>query len=238
MAKIAVTKIPGRPDIQLPAFYESFSWYYPECELQTKDWFVKNAKPDWVYVDCGANIGYYSILFSQLSPRGTVHSVEPTSTAEMLHTNLVHNNCRNVLIHRLAMGQYSGRRKEKIFRIWGGPPEELEYDFCTLDQFVDQLKLQKLDCIKIDVDSFDFEVLMGAENTLERFDPWLAVELNHALGVRGYSNMAALSWLRDRGYHQALVLDHDNFILRRSAPPASLSTRHVFQLSFPSNDDH
>ncbi len=234
MTNIAITKIPGRPDIELPAFYESFAWYYPKCELQTKEWFVKNAQPDWVYVDCGANIGYYSILFSQLSPRGTVHAVEPTSTADMLEMNIAHNQCRNVSVHRLAMGQYSGRRVEKIFRIWGGPPEELEYDFSTLDQFVEQLNLQKLDCVKIDVDSFDFEVLMGAEKTLERFDPWLVVELNHALGVRGYSNMTALSWLLDRGYRHALVLDHENFILRRSAPVAALTTLNAFQLNFPS----
>jgi hypothetical protein len=74
---------------------------------------------------------------------------------------------------------------------------------------------------------------MGAEKTLERFDPWLVVELNHALGVRGQSNMAALSWLRDRGYQHALVLDHDNFVLRRSAGSELLQTRHSFQLNFP-----
>jgi FkbM family methyltransferase len=233
VADIAVTCIPGRADIELPAFYESFAWYYPKCELQTKEWFVKNAKPDWEYIDCGANIGYYSILFSQLSPHGTVHAVEPTATADMLETNISHNRCRNIIVHRLAMGQYSGRRIEKVFRIWGEAPEEREYDFSTLDQFVEELKLQKLDCIKIDVDSFDFEVLMGAENTLERLDPWVVVELNHALGVRGYSNMAALSWLRDRGYYQALVLDHDNFVLRRSAPPETLMTQRSFHLSFP-----
>src|SRR5512139_3875085 len=138
MPKVAVTKIPGRPDIELPSFYESFAWYYPNCELQTKQWFVKNAKADWVYVDCGANIGYYSILFSQLSPQGRVHAVEPTSTAAMLEENLAHNRCENVVVHRYAMGQYSGRRVEKIFRLWGGAPEELEYDFTTLDQFVEQ----------------------------------------------------------------------------------------------------
>lgn len=233
MAKIAKTKIPGRSDIELPAFYESFDWYYPDCELQTKTWFVKNAQPDWVYIDCGANIGYYSILFSQLSPQGKVHAVEPTSTADMLEKNIAHNRCDNVTVHRYAMGQYPGRRVEKIFRIWGGAPEELEYEFTTLDQFVEQLDLQKLDCIKIDVDSFDFEVLMGGEKTLERFDPWLVVELNHALGVRGYSNMAALSWLLDRGYRQCLVLDYDNFILRRSAPPSAFTTANTIQLNFP-----
>lgn len=232
MPKFVITKIPGRPDIELPAFYESFEWYYPNCELQTKEWFVENAKSDWVYVDCGANIGYYSILFSQLSPKGKVFAVEPTSTAEMLEQNVLHNQCENVMIHRLAVGQYTGRRMEKIFRIWGEAPEELEYDFTTLDQFIERLDLQKLDCIKIDVDSFDFEVLMGGEKTLERFDPWLVVELNHALAIRGHSNMAALAWLIDRGYRQCLVLDYDNFILRRSAPTGAFMTPSSLQVNF------
>ena len=232
MANVAVTSIPGRPDIELPAFYESFAWYYPNCELQTKDWFVKHAHPDWVYIDCGANIGYYSILFSQLSPFGKVHAVEPTATADMLEINVKHNNCQNILVHRLALGQHSGKRIDKIFRLWGQAAEECEYDFLTLDHFVEELKLRKLDCIKIDVDSFDFEVLMGAEKTLGRFDPWLVVELNHALGVRGHSNMAALAWLRDRGYQHALVLDYDNFVLRRSEGSELLRTGHSFQLNF------
>ena len=233
MAKIVKTKIPGRPDIEIPAFYESFERYYPDCELQTKRWFVKNAQPDWVYIDCGANIGYYSILFSQLSPQGKVYAVEPTSTADMLERNIAHNRCTNVTVHRYALGQFPGRRVEKIFRIWGGAPEELEYEFTTLDQFVERFDVDKLDCIKIDVDSFDFEVLMGGQKTLERFDPWLVVELNYALAVRGYSNMAALSWLLDRGYRQCLVLDYDNFILRRSAPASAFATPNSIQVNFP-----
>lgn len=235
MAQFAITKVPGRADIVLPAFYESFAWYYPECELQTKQWFVRNAQTDWVYIDCGANIGYYSILFAQLSPRGKVYAVEPTSTIDMLKANLAYNRCNNVEVHHCAMGQYAGRRTEKIFRIWGGPPEELEYDFTTLDQFVDQTGLPRLDCIKIDVDSFDFEVLMGGEKTLQKFDPWLVVELNHALGVRGHSNMAALSWLLDRGYRHCLVLDYDNFVLRRAVPASAFAAGRMIEVNFPAS---
>jgi hypothetical protein len=136
MLKIAVTKIPGRPDIELPAYYESFEWYYPNCELQTKEWFVKNAQPDWVYIDCGANIGYYSILFSQLSSAGFVHAVEPTVTADMLARNLEHNNAKNVEIHRVALGEFPGVRRDKVYRIWGEAAEEREYQFTTIDQLV------------------------------------------------------------------------------------------------------
>ena len=233
MDKKLYTDVPGRPPIELVSYYENFEWYYPNCEMQTKEWFVKNAQPDWMYIDCGANVGYYTILFSRLSPQGKVHAVEPTSTADMLEKNIAHHQCNNVTVHRVAMGQHAGRRVEKIFRIWGRAPEELEYDFTTLDEFVGKMDLQKLDCIKIDVDSFDFEVLMGGQKTLERFDPWLVVELNHALAVRGYSNMAALSWLLDRGYRQCLVLDYDNFILRRSAPSSAFATGNSIQVNFP-----
>lgn len=227
------TNVPGRPPIELPAYYESFAWYYPNCEMETKDWFVRHAQPDWVYLDCGANIGYYSILFSQLSPSGQVHAVEPTSTADMLATNLRHHGCANVRLHRVAVGQHPGRREEKIFRLWGQPPEVLEYDFSTVDLLVEQLGLGRLDCLKIDVDSFDFEVLMGAEKTLAALDPWLVVELNHALGQRGYNNVAALDWLLARGYRHALVLDHDNFIVRRSAPASAFATARALTLNFP-----
>lgn len=227
------TNIPGRPPIELPAFYESFAWYYPNCELQTKAWFVAHAQPDWVYLDCGANIGYYAILFSQLSPVGQIHAIEPTSTAEMLAANLRHHACANVTVHRQAVGKHSGPREEKIFRLWGQPPEVMHYDFITIDQLVQNLGLTRLDCLKIDVDSFDFEVLQGAEETLARFDPWLVVELNHALGQRGQNNMAALDWLVERGYRHTLVLDYDNFVLRRSAPATPPVPTRSLTLNFP-----
>jgi FkbM family methyltransferase len=226
------TNIPGRAPIELAAYYDSFAWYYPNCEPQTKKWFVENAKPDWVYLDCGANIGYYSVLFTQLSPQGWVHAVEPTITSEMLKINLAHHQVDRATVHHVALGRYAGRRTEKIFRLWGGPPEEMEYDFETVDSLVARLNPPRLDCIKIDVDSFDFEVLMGAEQTLAKYDPWLVVELNHALGVRGYSNLAAAEWLLDHGYHHCQILDHDNFVVRRSAPPESFVTGKAMTLNF------
>ena len=50
---------------------------------------------------------------------------------------------------------------------------------------------------------------------MQNYNPWLVVELNHALAKRGQSNSEAFLWLRRQGYSSALVIDHENFILKR-----------------------
>ncbi len=209
------TVIPGRSAIELIAFYEEFRSYYPLCELETKRWFVENVQKDWWIFDVGANIGYYSILFAQLAPLGRVMSFEPTSTAAMLRANLAHNSISNIEVHEVALGAVSGIQNDRIFRLWGGEGDVKNYQFYKLDDFVAKQNPARIDCLKIDVDSFDFEVLQGAEKTLEAHNPVIVVELNHALAKRNQSAGQALAWLATRGYREALVLDDDNFVLQR-----------------------
>src|SRR4051812_10301420 len=120
------TNVPGRPPIELPAFYPDFAWYYPNCELETKSWFVAHVQPDWQAIDCGANIGYYSILLAQLASQGCVWAVEPTDTADLLARNVAHHGLDNVVIERVALGSSPGRRVEDIHRLWGHGSERAE----------------------------------------------------------------------------------------------------------------
>lgn len=212
--------VPGRQPIPLVSYYSEFKDYYHLCELQTKRWFVENVASDWVIFDVGANVGYYSILFSQLAPHGRVLAFEPTATARMLEANLRAQGCRNVEMHEMALGARSGLIEDGIYRIWGEEPERAHYPFRRLDDVVTDFGMTRVDCIKIDVDSFDLEVLFGAERTLERFDPWIVVELNHALAKRQQSVGQVIGWLLGRGYRGALLLDHENYVMRRASPPA------------------
>jgi FkbM family methyltransferase len=209
------TTIPGRNPIELVAYYEEFRDYYPYCELETKRWFVDHVRADWWMFDIGANVGYYTILFSQLAPRGRVFAFEPTATAEMLRANLRHNKVENAEIHEVALAAMTGEREDRIYRLWGTDGEVRTWPFCSLDDFVEQHRIERVDCLKIDVDSFDFEVLRGAERTLAERNPVVVVELNHALAHRNQSVGEALAWLARRGYRKALVLDNDNFMLQR-----------------------
>ena len=228
------TAVPGRPAIELVAYYEEFRDYYPQCELETKRWFVENVQPDWWMLDIGANVGYYTILFAQLASRGRVLAFEPTTTASMLRQNLRHHNIDNAEVHEIALGAVTGSREDRIYRLWGTDGEVKTYPFSRLDDFLEQRHPARVDCLKIDVDSFDFEVLRGAERTLLKYDPFIVIELNDALTKRHQSPSDALEWLAQRGYSKALVLDRENFMLRRTQDAfSSVANACRMELLFP-----
>ncbi len=217
------TFVPEAQPVALDAYYPKFKTYYPRCELQTKRWAVRNIRPDWNIFDVGANIGYYSALFGRCAHLGRVVAFEPTETIDFAERNLQANAVTNVELARVALAAVAGLRTEPIFRIWGEPAERKVYDFSTVDLEMVKRGWERLDLLKIDVDSFDLEVLKGAVRTMDKHNPYVLVELNHALAERGEGVGSALDWLAAHGYDEALALDHENFLLRRvdGLPPVS-----------------
>lgn len=206
------TFVPNANPIALRAYYPHMRQYYVACEPQTKRWCVRTIGRNWRIFDVGANIGYYSALFGRLAPEGRVAAYEPTETARMTARNLALNGVGNVELHEVALGNETS---EVGYRIWGEAPEQRRYRFSTVDLEMRRLGWDRLDLLKIDVDSFDFDVLKGAVGTLDRYDPWVLVKLNHALAKRGHSVGEVLDWLAAQGYAEAILLDDENFLLRR-----------------------
>ena len=214
------TLVPEHDPIELVAYYPEFADYYPDHELQTKRWFVENVGRDWIIFDVGADVGCYSILFSRLAPEGAVYACEPTNTIQLLRRNLGHHRADNVRTLRTAVGTVTGQIEKDIYRIRGRTPERTVCDFTTIDDLSRQLKLERVDCIKLDAGGFDLEALQGAERTLDRLNPWIVVSLDHTLTTRSHSLGEALEWLAARGYSSAHVLDYHNYVLRRQVGPA------------------
>ena len=63
-----------------------------------------------IFIDIGANIGYYTLLASSLvGPYGRVHAIEPShSIGERLRENLALNRCGNVTVHPYAVSNTTG----------------------------------------------------------------------------------------------------------------------------------
>jgi FkbM family methyltransferase len=157
-------------------------------------------------MDIGSRDGYFALLFSNLA--GRVHAFEPTDHIDALQKNIEYYNIKNIFTHKVAVGNKVGSVKDIIYKNWPTPEESI-YNFIRLDDF----PTDRLDLIKIDVDSFEEEVIDGAISTLKKFRPIIIIELNDvAVKSRGSSKDGIINKIISLGYNHSGVLDHENHI--------------------------
>lgn len=199
-------------------YYSCFDNYYAkngeDVEPQTRKWFLNTLKENDIVFDIGAHIGLYTTLFSQRTKN--VYAFEPTSTYEkLLIPNLKRNGIDFVTTEKLAVGNQSGTLTDKIFRIWGTPAEESQYNFTKLDEYIYEKNVYPT-FIKIDVDSFDYEVLLGSEKFLKEYNPYVCVECNYALHYRNHQTGDINIFMNSIGYKSILQLDGENLIYKKN----------------------
>jgi FkbM family methyltransferase len=158
---------------------------------------------DWV-VDAGANIGVYSLFFSErVGPTGLVISFEPQAQiAGLLQTNLSLNQRHRTLVWRCGLGDAQGRLSlppidYRTVNNFGGislraDGEGAPVEVRTLDSFA----LRRCDLLKADVEGMEPAVVAGALATIRRFRPVLWLE-----GDRLPSRQRVLTALTAEGYH-------------------------------------
>jgi FkbM family methyltransferase len=148
-------------------------------------------QPGDVAVDVGANIGLYTLLFSQLvGVAGRVHSFEPApENARRLRVNLLLNEADNVEAQQAAVFSRPGTLTLNLFDArlgaWHslGRPElpnpfapgetitptgTIEVEAVTLDGYADSAGLEQIALLKIDVEGAEPDVIAGATGLLER----------------------------------------------------------------------
>lgn len=206
------SNVPGQDPVFLKKGYSVFSSWYPNCEMEHKEWWVKNIRPDWVIIDAGANIGVFSVLFGRMASK--VYAFEPTDTVEILRENLGANGLTNVEVVPLALGKEKGIIRDSVFKIWGEPPEIRQYVFTTIDDFVREKNI-KIDAIKIDVDSYEYELLLGAENTLVQQSPYVTVEVTvDALAIRNIKPDDIKQYMEKLGYRCMKVFGENHLFVK------------------------
>lgn len=147
---------------------------------------------DAVCLDVGANIGIYTLAMSMLAPRGVVHAFEPAPQAfKHLTRNLAENSVSNVKAHNVAVGEEAGpvefRENAEFlagsFRIEPDSllgrtlrDEIITVPCTTLDDFVSERGIGRVDFVKIDVEGGELQVLRGARRTLEAHRPAVLLE--------------------------------------------------------------
>jgi FkbM family methyltransferase len=143
--------------------------------------------PGATVVDVGANIGFYTLLLSQLvTNSGRVLAFEPMPVGlERLRTNLRLNAVRNVDVREQAVAATNGTA-----RFFLGPPEHtsisslhriedaeaINVDCTTLDAALGGYP--RVDFLKVDVEGAEADVLNGAIETLKRGVPYIIGEVS------------------------------------------------------------
>lgn len=165
-----------------------------------------------VFVDVGANVGYFSVIAAPLvGPQGSVHSFEadPVCFAR-LQQNVSPYPWACIL--QAAVGDQPGesvffRSNDPQESGWGTilsceeERERISVPAVTLDGVLTNRKLQRLDLIKLDVEGAEYRVLRGAERTIAAFRPLLYFELNETCLARdGVTIEGLLSYLQAKGY--------------------------------------
>lgn len=201
---------PNDISFKLYEYYDEFLNWYPCCEMNHKQFWINNIKKDWTVIDAGANVGIFSLLFGALAKN--VIAVEPCKeTVKKLKKNLFMNNIQNVKIINKALSENEETKNDKIYHRWGSEPLSETFEFTTLDSiFLALPKIEKINAIKVDVDSYDFEVIKGAKLCMVKDRPILTVEItDRALVLRNANKNDILSFMQRMGYTY-IALDDEN----------------------------
>jgi FkbM family methyltransferase len=176
------------------------------------------APGDTVY-DIGANIGFYSLLFSRwVGEKGCVVVFEPDpSNLLFLQSNLEINQCRNVMVRKTALGGRSGISDFSLDQITGctgrlgrGPTygqtnlgdgriSLLQVQVESIDE-LGKSGLPSPRIMKLDIEGGEADVLYGAAATLKTYRPIVISELSRWGCSSNNEAPTVLELLRQAGY--------------------------------------
>jgi len=206
-------------------------------------WYLtRELRPSHVFIDVGANVGYFTVICAPLVSR--VIAFEPVaSTYHYCRMNIALNGLSNVDLRQQALW-----REETTMRIRvdsssvmtaslvtnGGDATSESISAVPLDALVAsrRLELPRLDMLKMDAEGAELSALIGMRDTLTRCRPRIVMEVNRpTLASLDASVDDVWAFLRDLSYEvyafetwteqdPTHVPDLDD--LKRRCPPDSL----------------
>jgi FkbM family methyltransferase len=139
-------------------------------------------QPGMTMLDIGAHHGFYSLLASQkVGAAGRVVAFEPSARErQKLLRHLQLNWCSNVTVEAMALG--AGEGEVELFVVQGKEtgcnslrqPEvslhtiKLTVALISLDRYLEQRGIARVDFIKMDVEGGELDVLQGAAAMLQK----------------------------------------------------------------------
>jgi len=156
--------------------------------------FLRMIPREGALLDIGANVGTMTVLFAQSFPQCRVYAFEPVP----MHARTVQKLAErfglpNVTVFETALGNTEGmvrmvtpiREKSSMHglsHVWEGPagaqpPGSFEVPVTMLDSHPALQREPRISAVKMDVENFEYYVLLGGKKLLRRHRPVVYAEL-------------------------------------------------------------
>lgn len=165
---------------------------YESHEPLTTHLIINELKQDMVCIDLGSNIGYYAVIESNIiGESGKIFAIEPSPVNfPILKLNLENQKKNNFVAYNIGIGD---KNEEMEFIIsaksnWSrirmnnekinSEDKVIKIPVKTLNSFVNENDIKKIDILRMDVEGFEYSILLGANEVLEKFKPKLFIEIH------------------------------------------------------------
>jgi FkbM family methyltransferase len=176
--------------------------------------FRRFCRPGMTVIDVGANIGYYSMLASDLvGPSGKVIAIEPNSeNCRLLLSTMRLQERRNISLLPVACDKQTGWAYYSSHIGSNGSLVDddnlLSSPGTVVPTFrLDDLVDEPVGLLKMDVEGAEARVVAGAQKLIERHRPVITTELSEAMldEVSGTTPSEYLSYFHELGYSLAVI---------------------------------
>ncbi|MBE9226770.1 FkbM family methyltransferase [Phormidium sp. LEGE 05292] len=163
---------------------EASIWLGGVYDIVTTNFLHKVIRPGDVFLDVGANCGALTLVAASVISDGKIYAFEPGVTIRSrLQANIDVNPQLKDCIEVVPLGL--GLTKSQLFyhedeNYRGNGSLHISYgvpvEIISLDEWVLQENISRIDVIKIDVEGMEYDVLLGGKATLEKFRPLIYFE--------------------------------------------------------------
>ena len=150
-------------------------------EDATKNAFLTNIKNGDVVIDCGANIGEFSLIASKyVGPSGKVIAIEPSqSILRKLKENFILNDFKNFEIFDVAISDKLGKMtlyEHGVSELSSLDPNlldkpstnSIEIQVETLDNIIFSNNFESISMLKMDIDGYEYEAFLGCTESFKQ----------------------------------------------------------------------
>jgi len=195
-------------ELDLSTIVHSQIYHYGCWEEDVTNIINKTLHEGMVTFDIGASTGPHTLRMAKLvGESGMVYAFEPSKALfPKLKKGIKLNAFENVTVENLALSdteEVKSYYMNTLFKL--GDKEDIfpamTTLFVTLDDYVKQNKIKKIDFIKLDVDGYETKIIKGGFKSIKKFKPIMIIEF--AVGAQesyGYSLEELADILISLGY--------------------------------------